>query len=119
MTDLPAVMPARHELSAVGLVTLQTSWGGLFDPRPTADNYAVHLVRATDRGTPGPTLCGIDRFADDAPGWSVGGGVSGPGIKHTPCQGCADVARRDFRDLPIRGLGSPQIVACIAGTEGQ
>jgi len=119
MIDLPTVMPAREELPTVGLVTLQTSWGGLFDARPTVDNYAVHLIRVTERGTPGPTLCGIDRFADDAPGWSVGGGVSGDSVAHTPCRGCADAARRDFRDLPIRGLGSPQIVACIAGTESQ
>jgi hypothetical protein len=117
MIDLPTVMPPRQELPTVGLATLQTSWGGLCDASPTADNYAVHLVRVTERGTPGPTLCGIDRFADDAPGWSVGGGVTGPNVTHNPCQGCADAARRHFRDVPIRGLGTPQIVAAIAGTE--
>lgn len=118
MTYLPIVMPSRQELAVVGLVTLQFSWGGLCDWSPAADDFTVHLVREADRGrTPGPTLCDINRFDEGGPGWSVAGGISGPGIEHTPCQGCAAAARRDYPDLPIRGLGTPQIVACIAGTE--
>jgi len=73
------------DATVVELVTLQFAWGGLFDSRP-ADSL-IHLVRGTDHGTPGPTLCGIDRFAEDAPGWSVGGGVYDPGIDVTPCPG--------------------------------
>jgi hypothetical protein len=84
------------------LETLQFVNGGLFDGRPT--DYLVHLVRGTSRGTPGPTLCGIDRFAPDVPGWSVGGGICGPGMEHAPCGGCADVARRDFAGLPVVGM---------------
>lgn len=113
MTYRTTVIPG-HDHTITGLVTLQ------FGPRDY-DNYRVHLVRsAACNGTPGPTLCGVDRFPDppsDGPGWFIGGGASGPDVPHTPCKDCADVARRDFRDLPIRGLGTPQIVACIAGTE--
>lgn len=84
------------------LATLQFSWGGLFDGTP-ADRL-IHLVRGTERGTPGATLCGVDRFAKDAPGWSVGGGVDGPGMVHTPCPDCVEVARRDFSGLPVKGM---------------
>lgn len=83
------------------LRTLQFTWGGLF--AEPADDF-THLVRGTRTGTPGPTLCGIDRFAPDTPGWSLGGGVTGPGITHTPCDGCVDVARRDFAGLPVVGM---------------
>lgn len=92
------------------LVTLQFS--------KQFDDYAVHLVRVTNRGTPGPTLCGIDRFPRDAnnvptgPGWSVGGGVSGRGIEHKPCGGCVDTARREFPGLPVSGpTGAREIAA--------
>lgn len=85
------------------LSTLQFGWGGLFDSRP-ADGYQAHLVRGTRRGTPGPTLCGIDRFAPDAPGWSVGGGISGPNITHQPCAACVAAARAQFP-----GLGSQEV----------
>jgi hypothetical protein len=89
------------------LHTLQFHWGGLFDSKP-ADGLA-HLVRVTKRGTPGPTLCGIDRFGKNGPGWSVGGGVSGPGITHTPCEGCVTYARQHFPALPIAGMAAKQI----------
>jgi hypothetical protein len=101
------------DLPITGLSTLQFSWGGLFDGRP-ADDYAVHLVRQHRRGTPGPTLCGIDRFAADAPGWSVGGGISSPSGTHKPCPGCTDVARREFAGLPVSGsVGAAEIRAAI------
>lgn len=94
------------------LRTLQFSWGGLFDGRP-ADDYAVHLVRQKrGGGTPGPALCGIDRFAGDAPGWSVGGGLTGPGIIHKPCPGCAGAAREQFPGLPVAGsVGAREMAA--------
>jgi hypothetical protein len=111
VTYRPTVIPDQRERPVTGLVTLQ------FGPR-TYDDYLVHLVRETNHGTPGPTLCGIERFEHGGPGWSVGGGSTGGGIPHNPCRGCAAAARRDFRDLPIRGLGAAQIVSCIAGTEG-
>ena len=62
----------EQEQEITGYSTLQFHWGGLFDSKP-ADNL-IHLVRSTNRGTPGPTLCGLERFAADAPGFSVGGG---------------------------------------------
>lgn len=99
------------------LCTLQFSWGGLFDGRP-ADGYAVHLVRQKAcGGTPGPTLCGIDRFAEDAPGWSVGGGLSGPGITHAPCPGCATAAREQFPGLPVAGMVGAAEMAAEVGVE--
>jgi hypothetical protein len=99
------------------LCTLQFSWGGLFDGRP-ADDYAVHLIRQkAGKGTPGPTLCGIDRFAEDAPGWSVGGGISGPGIVHKPCPGCAGAAREQFPGLPVTGSIGAQEMAAELGVE--
>ncbi len=84
-----------------GLSTLQWSWGGLFNGRPVMD---ICLVRSTDRGTPGPTLCGLDRFARDSPGWSVGGGVTGPGIVNERCADCEAVRRAEFPTLPIGGM---------------
>lgn len=101
------------EQAVTALCTLQFAAGGLFDPRPV-DGYAVHLVRSTGSGTPGPTLCGIDRFAQDTPGWSVGGGVTGPGITHTPCPRCAQVARDQFPGRNVCGyVGAPQMAALI------
>ena len=46
-----------------------------------------HLVAVP---TSGPTLCGLTRFGPNAdlPGWSMGGGVSGPSIVQAPCPSC-------------------------------
>lgn len=46
-----------------------------------------HLVAVP---TGGPTLCGLTRFGDDAdlPGWSMNGGVSGPGVTQHRCAAC-------------------------------
>lgn len=90
------------ELPVVALATLQFSWGGLIDAIPT--DIDLHLVRRTARGTPGPTLCGIDRFALESPGWSVGGGVTGPNVTHGVCSGCLNVARGEFTGLPVVGM---------------
>lgn len=86
----------------VYLATLQFRWGGLFDSKP--HDHQTHLVRGTERGTPGQVLCGIDRFASGGPGWSVGGGITGPGVGHTPCGGCVEVAKNEFPGLPIAGM---------------
>lgn len=91
------------------LSTLQFSWGGLFNSKP-ADNYAVHLVRRTNRGTPGPSLCGIDRMDPKGPGFSVGGGISGKGVVHRPCSGCVATATTEFPGLPVTGsIGAAEI----------
>jgi hypothetical protein len=90
------------------LTTLQFANGGLFDSTPV--DHLIHLVRATNRGTPGPTLCNIDRFAKDSPGWSVGGGVSDGTIVLNPCDGCAAAARTEFPGLPVHGsVGGAQM----------
>lgn len=79
----------------------------LFGPRKAV--YDVHLVRyrgavpGYSGGTPGPTLCDIDRFGDDAPGWTLGGGVDGPGVVQMRCTECTEVAFSDFPGLPIDG----------------
>lgn len=86
----------------VALVTLQFHSGGLLDSEPVDD--CSHLVRMNARGgTPGPTLCGIDRFAPNCSGWSVGGGITGPCVVHKPCSGCAEVRSSQFPNLPVRG----------------
>lgn len=86
----------------VALATLQFTLGGLFDGRPVGNG--VHLVRKVQNGgTPGPTLCGLDRFHKNAPGWSVGGGVSGAGIELEPCPGCETVAFSDYAAAPVWG----------------
>lgn len=91
------------------LATLQFASGGLVGAKPV-DDYACHLIRSTPNGTPGPTLCGLDRFAPGA-GWSVGGGISGPGITHEPCAGCRDAARAEFPGVPVYGLGGAKMAA--------
>src|SRR5581483_6975157 len=106
-------MGTATETTVIGLVTLQFASGGLFDSQQV-DDYTVHLIRATGRGTPGPTLCGIDRFHPDSAGWSVGGGLSGPGIAHKPCPGCADVARGQFPGLEVTGLGAKEMAEVLA-----
>ncbi|MER5649692.1 hypothetical protein [Streptosporangium sp. NPDC002524] len=93
--DTPDEPPVTH------LATLQFANGGLFDSIPVGN---VCLVRRTRQGTPGPTLCDIDRFDDATPGWSVGGGCHAPGMVHTPCPGCLDVARQDYPGLPVAGF---------------
>lgn len=103
-----APQPSNVTDGTVGLKTLQFSRGGLFDSEPV-DGYKAHLVRATSRGTPGPTLCGIDRFAEGSAGWSVGGGITGPGIVHTPCDGCVAEARKAYPGLPVTGIGGEKV----------
>lgn len=99
------------------LSTLQFHHGGVLDGEP-ADGYAVHLVRRKAAGgTPGPTLCGIDRFAGGFPSWSVGGGISGPGIVHKPCPGCAAGAREQFPGLPVAGAVGAREMASELGVE--
>lgn len=95
MTD-SMIEPWRDEI-VVGYTTLQFHVGGLLG-EPT--DRRVHLVRRTERGTPGPTLCGIDRFAKDSAGWSVGGGYSSV---TEPCPGC-DAAR--VRGASIDGMAA-------------
>lgn len=73
----------------------------------TQDLWAVgatrqinHLVKIP---TGGPTLCGLTRFGKDAdlPGWSMGGGVSGPNIEQIRCPECwAAVEVEDARREP-------------------
>ena len=91
---------------SVTLTTIETSGPGerysLFESGP---NLSLHLATPTAHGT-GPCICGFDRFARDEHGrrvgFSVGGGTSGPGVKHTVCQECA----RLINGRPIRGTNA-------------
>lgn len=62
----------------------------------------VHLAGPSESGGTGPCLCGFDRHARDEKGYhyigfSVGGGVTGPGYRHHPCPECT--ALIDGRDI--------------------
>lgn len=90
-------------IRVVALATCQFMRGGLFNSRP-ADGRRIHLVRMSAAGGfVGPTLCGIDRFGEGAPGFSMGGGVTGPGIEKAPCPKCEDVAGREYAAAPVWG----------------
>jgi hypothetical protein len=95
----------------VALSTLQFAWGGVFDAKPADD--LIHLVRCSRIGTPGPTLCGIDRFTKGGPGWSVGGGVTGPNIKHTACGACVAVASSEYPGLSITGSVGASVMRAV------
>jgi hypothetical protein len=88
--------------TVIYLATCQFSWGGLIDGVAVDD--LLHLVRGTLRGTPGDTLCGIDRFAVDAPGFNICGGITKHGQTHTPCPGCVTVGRGLYPGVPAAGL---------------
>lgn len=98
--------PAAANEGVTGYETLQFSWGGLFDAEvPEAAPWCdTHLVRSTADGTPGPALCGLDRFDRGAsPGWSVAGGLSGPGVPVRRCEGCHGAR---LPGLPVTGLNA-------------
>jgi hypothetical protein len=61
----------------------------------------THLVTLDEQGRNmgRPTVCGLTRFDQrneqhevvhpaDLPGWSMGGGVAGPGIEQVKCEPC-------------------------------
>jgi hypothetical protein len=74
------------------------------------DRSTVHLVRRSVTGTPGPTLCEIERYGSRA--WSVGGGVTGPDAVHEPCSGCVVAAEARFPCIPIcPGIGAREVAA--------
>lgn len=111
------LLPCPQDRTVVGLVTLQMGASGIFD-KPTATEYEVHLVRVLPAGgTPGPTLCDVDRFAVDSPGWSLGGGTTSPRIVHKPCPGCSETARRQYPNLPVSGSVGGREMAAHLGVE--
>ena len=70
------------------LITIETSGPG--------KGLALHLGAPSGTGV-GPCLCGFDRHARDENGqglvgFSVGGGTSGPGVKHLVCGDCERLA---------------------------
>lgn len=95
-------------MSAETLVTIETSGPGerytLFETGP---NLSLHLAGTGVHGGTGPCICGFDRHARDENGrgivgFSVGGGTSGPGVKHTVCPDCARLAG----GRPIKGTNA-------------
>ena len=89
----------------MNLVTIECSRpGDDYSLFVSATNLDVHLAGPGERGGTGAILCGFDRFArnDDGQyrvGFSVGGGVSGPGYNHHPCVECAEL----INGRPISG----------------
>lgn len=77
-------------------------------------NLTIHLAGPSETGGTGPILCGFNRFQRDedghyAIGFSVGGGITGPGIEHDVCTGCVDLA--DGRQ--IKGTNAAKVAAAI------
>lgn len=106
--NLTSVLPVDEPIPADGLFTLQWSVGGLFDAK-LVPGYDVCLVRALRHGgTPGPTLCGRDRFGPDGPGWSVRGGISGADVVNRACADCVLVRERDYPTLAVAGMEALQ-----------
>ena len=94
-------MSTWNDADVKGFMTLQFASGGLIGAKPVGTH--IHLVRSTSHGTPGPTLCNLDRFHPDSAGWSVGGGLSGPGLEFTACPACVSGAAT-YGGLPIGGM---------------
>lgn len=71
--------------------------GGLLDGRPI--EAVSHLIAyRPGLGTPGPTLCGIDRFAKNGPGGGWHTTARNPYGQQTPvCPVCVDELRRRIR----------------------
>lgn len=86
----------------VGLITIQFGWGGLLDTKPVDD--VIHL-NANYAETSSYTLCGLALFGDKAPGWSRGGGVTGPNLTHVACPTCRVVVNNRYPDETVsRGM---------------
>lgn len=97
------------------LTTVETSGPGesytLFSTGPT---LSLHLAAPSGSGT-GPCLCGFDRHARDENGqgiigFSVGGGMTGPGVTHIVCGECESLAG----GRPIRGTNANLFTATAA-----
>lgn len=115
----PTVEPVRDWRTAtvVGLEACQFGATGREAPEAPYDD--IHLVRKTATGTPGPTLCGIDRFTKDGPGWDMGIGYVRTGVTPTGCSACAIEAAEKFHDVPIQGLHKyVDIFAVVAANRG-
>lgn len=95
-------MSSTPENESTSLLTLQWGWGGLADFEPVKGVYNICLITGTWTGP--YTLCGREPYAKDAPGWSKGGGVSGPDVNLAPCRNCAQAAAIIYPELPICGL---------------
>jgi hypothetical protein len=46
-------------------------------------------------------MCGIDLLASDGPGFSVGGGITGPDVVQLPCPGCVQAAQTNHSGNPV------------------
>lgn len=86
-----------------GYFTLQWAVGGLFDSRlvPGWSTCLIAVSRSGSHLDGRLTLCGKYRFDKNGPGWSIRGGVSGPGVNDQACEKCLALRRPD---LPVAGL---------------
>ncbi|TFD41733.1 hypothetical protein E3T37_03515 [Cryobacterium sp. TMT2-10] len=81
-------------------------------------NLALHLAGPGKLGGTGPCICGFDRHARDENGrhivgFSVGGGITGPGVWHTVCAGCAALAA----GRTIRGMNAALFATTTSSTD--
>lgn len=112
-----------QDRTVVELTPVQTRAGGeggydLFtgcgENAPTV--YDIHLVPMTPNGSAAPMLCGMPRFGKDAPGWSLRGGVYGPGVVQRPCADCCATAVAEYLGLPVGdGVGAAEVRAAVEG----
>jgi hypothetical protein len=90
----------------VGLQTCQMTPGGLEARARRKAEQMIHLVRVRGRvpgnsgGTPGPTLCDLDRFGPGV-SFSMGGGATWEGMNLRACYMCVRVAQREFPNAPV------------------
>lgn len=92
MSETPA-----SEIKVTSLSTLTFGSGKTPDLTP----MRIHLIRDTDRGYVGGSLCGLDPPRAGGPSRNL----AKPSLSGAePCQACIDYAKRHHPDLFIRGV---------------
>lgn len=81
-------MPEIVDVVRIG--TVQMAVGGLFDGKPIENLIHLDGCDSIPKDT-SHTLCGIDMFDPKGPGFSRGGGVSGPMYRFEPCPACRTI----------------------------
>lgn len=88
------VPPAASETLTTVECSMPRATYTLFESGP---RLKLHLAGRGKQGGTGPCICGFDRHARDEDGrsivgFSVGGGVTGPGVQHLVCTDCSSLA---------------------------
>lgn len=104
--------PLGGDLTSPALISLARRGGLVLDTlqfNGTGETRTVHAALETH------TLCGIDLFCKDGPGWSRGGGVCGGRLQLVGCDRCATKIAERFSRVPIAGLGAVILRAAVEG----